>query len=255
MKKEKIIIANWKMKLGLAETVKLSLEMKEKFSEFKKGEIVVCPNFISLLPVKKALQDSRIKTGAQDSFWEARGAYTGEISPDLLIEAGCDYVIIGHSERRQYLLLNYEIIHRELRAVLNTNKLTPIVCIGESLTEKKEGQSDRVIFEQLQQALTGIEFIEDQQIVIAYEPIWAIGTDKVATPAEVAYAHKIIRLTINDMFGIHVANHNFRIVYGGSVSSKNVHDFIGVENVDGFLVGGASLDADEFYKIAKTFTK
>ncbi|MDO8261009.1 MAG: triose-phosphate isomerase, partial [Candidatus Magasanikbacteria bacterium] len=180
---------------------------------------------------------------------------TGEISPDLLIEAGCDYVIIGHSERRQYLLLNYEIIHKELRAVLNTGKLVPIVCIGETAVEKKEGQRDRVLFEQLQQALTGIELMENQQIIVAYEPIWAIGTGDVITPAEAAYAHKIIRLTINDMFGIHVANHNFRIVYGGSVKDDNVHDFLHQENIDGFLVGGDSLNADKFYKIAKIFTK
>jgi len=255
MKKEKIIIANWKMKLGLAETVKLTLEMKEKFRGFKKGKIVVCPNFISLLQVKKALHDSEIKMGAQDSFWEARGAYTGEISPELLIEAGCDYVIIGHSERRQYLLLNYEIIHKELRAVLNTNSLIPIVCIGETVQEKKDGQRDRVLFEQLQQALTGIELTENQQIIIAYEPIWAIGTGDVITPEEAAYAHKIIRLTINDMFGMHEANHNFRIVYGGSVNSENAHDFVHQENIDGFLVGGASLKADEFYQIVKIFTK
>lgn len=242
------------MKLGLAETIKLSLEMKEKFQYLKSGEIVVCPNFISLLPVRKELQGSRIKLGAQDAFWEARGAYTGEISPDLLVEAGCEYVIIGHSERRQYLLLNYELIHKELRAVLDT-KLTPILCIGETADDKKAGRGDKVIFEQLQQALTGIEIIDDQQMVIAYEPIWAIGTGNVITPKEAAYAHKIIRLTINDMFGMHIANNNFRIVYGGSVAADNAHEFLNIENIDGLLVGGASLKADEFFKIAKTFTK
>lgn len=255
MKKEKLIIANWKMELGLAETQKLALEMKEKFENFNKGKIVVCPNFISLLGVKKVLQGSSIKVGAQDSFWEEKGAYTGEISPNLLVEAGCEYVILGHSERRQLLLENYEIINKELEAVLQTGKLIPIVCIGETSRDKKNGDRDTVLFAQLQQALAGVDLVENQQVVIAYEPIWAIGTGDVITAQDAAYAHKIIRLTINDMFGMHEANHNFRIVYGGSVKPENVHEFLGIENIDGFLVGGASLDADKFYKIAKTFTK
>lgn len=255
MKKEKIIIANWKMNLGLAETIKLTLEMKEKFQNFNRGQIVICPDFISLLGVKKTLGNNIIKVGAQDTFWEERGAYTGEISPAMLAEAGCDYVILGHSERRQLLLENYEIIHKELKAVLNTDKLIPIVCIGETSSEKKGGQRDKVLFEQLQQALTGIELTANQQIIIAYEPIWAIGTGDVITSEEATYAHKIIRLTINDMFGMHDANHNFRIIYGGSVKPENVHEFTGVENIDGFLVGGAGLNAESFYKIAKIFTK
>jgi len=255
MKKEKIIIANWKMQLSLAETQKLSLQIKEKFINFNKGKLVLCPNFISLLGVKKVLQDSQISVGAQDTFWEYKGSYTGEVSPELLVEAGCEYVILGHSERRQLLLENYEIIHKELEAVLGVGHLTPIVCIGETLRDKKNGERDKVLFEQLQQALSGIELLEKQNIIIAYEPIWAIGTGNVITAQDAAYAHKIIRLTINDMFGMHQANHNFRIVYGGSVKPENVHEFVGIENIDGFLVGGASLDADKFYKIAKNFTK
>lgn len=255
MKKEKIIIANWKMQLSLAETHKLVLEMKDKFTNFNRGKIVLCPDFISILGVKKNLAGSVISVGAQDVFWENKGAYTGEISPSLLVESGCEYVILGHSERRQFLLENYEIINRELEAVLQTGKLIPIVCIGETSQDKKNGSRDKVLFEQLQQALAGINFRENQQIIIAYEPIWAIGTGDVITTQEVAYAHKIIRLTINDIFGMHEANHNFRIIYGGSVKDKNVHEFLGIENIDGFLVGGDSLDADKFYKIAKIFTK
>lgn len=253
--KQKIVIANWKMKLSLAETIKLAKKMKAKFSGFKKGTVVVCPNFISLLEVKKILKGSPVKLGAQDTFWENRGAYTGEISPDMLVEAGCEYVIVGHSERRKYLLENYEMIHQELKTVLSVNNLTPILCIGENTDERKTDRRDFVLVDQLQQALGGIKLLSNQEIIIAYEPIWAIGSGIAIEPAEAAYAHKIVKLTLNDMFGMQIANDRFRIVYGGSISGKNVKGFVDIENTDGLLVGGASLDADEFYKVAKAMIK
>jgi len=255
MEKNRIVIANWKMRIMLNETLNLAKKMKTKFSKFNKGEVVICPNFISLKEVGKIFKGSKIKLGAQNVFWEQRGSYTGEISPDMLVEAGCQYVIIGHSERREYLLENYEMIHLELKAVLNVQGLTPIVCIGESREERKTERRDFVLVDQLHQALGGIDIIGNQQIIIAYEPIWAIGSGVAIEPEEAEYAHKIIRLTLKDIFGMQIANNNFRIIYGGSITSKNVKDFANLEDLDGLLVGGASLDTDEFFKVAKVILK
>ena len=255
MKKEKIIIANWKMKLNLAETFKLAKDIKNKFKNFNNNKIVICPNFISLLEVNKILKDSQIEIGAQDVFWENEGAYTGEISPKMIAEAGCKYVIIGHSERRKFMMENYEMIHKEIKAVLKQEKLTPIICIGENWDERKTDRRDFVLFDQLQQALSGVDITEKQNIIIAYEPIWAIGSGTAIEPSETEYAHKIIKLTLNDMFGMDTVKENFKIIYGGSINNSNVESFMKLDNLDGMLVGGASLDAENFYKIAKIVLK
>ncbi len=255
MSEEKIIIANWKMKLGLAETLSLAKKINSKFKGIAEGTIVVCPNFISLLEIKKIFKESKIKVGAQDVFWEGKGAYTGEISPSMLVEAGCRYVIIGHSERRKFLMENYEMIHRETKAVLSIEDLVPIICIGENWDERKTDRRDFVLFDQMQQALSGIDIVGNQQIIIAYEPIWAIGSGTAIEPSEAEYAHKVIKLTLNDMFGMKIVKNNFKIIYGGSINSKNVKGFVGLENLDGMLVGGASLDVDEFYKVVKAIIK
>ncbi|MBU4217189.1 triose-phosphate isomerase [Candidatus Parcubacteria bacterium] len=255
MKNEKIVIANWKMKLSLAESLDLAKKIKAKFKNMDGEQIAVCPNFISLLGVRDVLQGSNIKLGGQDVFWEENGAYTGEISPSLLVEAGCEYVIIGHSERRKFLMVNYEMIHKEVKAVLQMENLTPVVCIGENWDERKTDRRDYVLFDQIQQALSGIDVVGNQQIVVAYEPIWAIGSGTAIEPTEAEYAHKIIRLTLNDMFGMKIVNNNFKIIYGGSINSKNVKSFVDLDNLDGLLVGGASLDVEEFYKVAKAIIK
>ncbi len=255
MKSNKIVIANWKMKLSLTQTVDLAKKIKTKFRNFNKGELAVCPNFISLLEVGKILKDTNIALGAQDVFWEELGAYTGEISASMLVEAGCFYVIVGHSERRQFLMENYEMIHKEIKAVLAQENLIPIVCIGENWEERKTDRRDFVLFDQLQQALNGLNIVGNQKIIIAYEPIWAIGSGTAIEPAEAEYAHKIIKLTLNDMFGAKIVNNNFRIIYGGSINSKNVKGFTNLENIDGLLVGGASLDVDEFYKVASAILR
>jgi triosephosphate isomerase len=247
---DKIIIGNWKMKKGLAESVKLAKEMAEKFKDIGK-EVVVCPTLVALTEVSKILKKSSLKMGAQNVFWEDRGSYTGEVSPQMLIEAGCRYVIIGHSERRKYLLENYSMIHQKVREVLNTEKLIPIVCIGEENEDRKTDRRDFVLLSQLQQALGGIDVSENQKIIVAYEPVWAIGSGTAIEPDEVTYAHKIIRLALDDMFGMQVVEKSFRIIYGGSVTGANVKLFSNLENMDGLLVGGASLEAGEFYKICK----
>jgi len=253
--KNKIIIANWKMKLSLKESIKLATKAKAKFKNFKSKEIVICPPIIVVDEIAKIFKNTNIKVGAQDVFWEESGAFTGEISPAMLIEAGCKYVIIGHSERRKYLLLNYEMIHKTVKEVLNIKNLTPIVCIGEESNDRKTNKRDFILVEQLQQALGGISIMKDQRIIVAYEPIWAIGSGVVIEPSEAEYAHKIIRLTLNDMFGMKIVSNNFQIIYGGSISSKNVLNFKKIENIDGLLVGSSSLDINEFYKIAKVILK
>ncbi len=250
---EKIIIANWKMQLDLKDSLILAKKMKSKFAKFKKGKVVICPDLVSLRDVGAILKGSNVKLGAQNVFWEEKGPYTGEISPRTLKDIGCEYVIIGHSERRKNVAENYEMIYKKTKAVLNTDGLTPIVCIGENWDERKTDRRDFVLAEQLQQALGGLEIFDNQRIIVAYEPIWAIGSGTAMEPQEADYAHKIIKLTLNNMFGMQILNKNFKVIYGGSVSSKNVKDF-NSENIDGLLVGGASLNAEEFYKVADIIT-
>ncbi len=253
--KNKIVVANWKMKLSLKESIKLAIKAKTKFKNFKSREIVICPPMIVLDEIAKIFKNTNIKVGAQDVFWEESGAFTGETSPTMLVEAGCEYVIIGHSERRKYLLLNYEMIHKTVKEVLNIKGLTPIVCIGEESDDRKTDKRDFVLVDQLQQALGGINIMKEQLIIVAYEPIWAIGSGIAIEPSEAEYAHKIIKLTLNDMFGMKTVSNNFQIIYGGSISSKNVSNFKKIENIDGLLVGSSSLDINEFYKIAKVILK
>ena len=255
MAKKKYIIANWKMNLGLGETIALAKKFKKKFAGWSKGEVAICPMAPALSQVEQILKGSRLKLGAQNVFWEEKGAYTGEISANSLVEIGCQYVILGHSERRMHLLENYEMIHKKVVAAVRTEKLTPIVCIGENWKERKTDRRDFILVEQLWQALSGIDVFGDQQIIIAYEPIWAIGTGTAIKPDEAEYAHKIIKLSLNDMFGMQVASNNFKIVYGGSINPKNVKGFTNLENMDGLLVGGASLKVDDFFKVAKEITR
>lgn len=253
MKKEesekKIIIANWKMKLSLKETDRLAKNMKEVFAGFDKGELAVCPNHLSLLNVSSILKGTNIGVGAQDVFWEEKGAYTGEVCASMLAEAGCRYVIIGHSERRKYMMVNYNMIHKSTQAVLDYGGITPIVCIGENWDERKTDRRDFVLFDQMQQALNGLKISGDQRLILAYEPIWAIGSGTAIEPNEAEYAHKIIKLTLGNMFGEERSEKNFKIIYGGSINEKNAHSFINLKNLDGALVGGASLKAEEFFNV------
>ena len=249
---EKIIIANWKMKLNLLDSVKLAKSFAEKFANFpqKDKTVVACPSLVALSQVKDVLGDF-VKIGSQNVFWEIQGSYTGEISPSTLEEVGCEYVMIGHSERRKHLLENYAMIHQKVKTILNSSKLIPIVCIGEEADDRKTDKRDYVLMNQIQQALGGVTVGGEQKIVVAYEPVWAIGSGTALDPEEAKYAHKIIRLALNDMFGMKVVEANFKIVYGGSVTSENVKKFTDLEDIDGLLVGGASLEAEEFYKICE----
>ncbi len=255
MENKKIVIANWKMKLSLDDSIKLAKEYKNKLSDIKGGEIVACPSPLMVSAVANELKGSNIKLGGQNVFWEDYGSYTGETCAKTLLDLGCEYVIVGHSERRKHLLENYAMIHKKIKAVLNEEGLVPIVCIGEEMEEKQSDKRDFVLIEQVQGALSGLNINPNQQVIVAYEPVWAIGSGIAINPKEAEYAHKIIKLTLNDIFGPQIASKNFRIIYGGSISSENVNDFSGLEGVNGLLVGGASLDAQEFGKICEIIFK
>ena len=243
-----IIIANWKMKLGLPESLDLAKSVKKAAT--KKVEIVICPSFVSLLAVGKILKGSGLKLGGQDCFWEKSGAYTGEISASELRQAGCEFVILGHSERRQNLGETDEIVHKKIKAAL-AGGLTPIICVGETFDQRQTGAKDYILIQQTTRALEGVDVRFDQRVIIAYEPVWVIGSGHAIEPSEAAMSHQVIRQTLFDLFHQSIVKNNFSVIYGGSVDEKNINRFISLENTNGVLVGGASLNAEEFLSIIK----
>jgi len=265
-----IIIANWKMKLGHKESIDLANKIQEglvkkhgkvydrmigvKNRWTKNLDVVICPSFISINAVHKRIVGSGIQLGAQDVFWEEKGAYTGEVTTSMLKEVKVEYVIVGHSERRGYLNETDEMIHKKLR-LLAERKITPILCIGETFDERNSGQKDYVIVRQLIKALEGIAFSDDQHLIIAYEPIWVIGTGQAVAPEEADLSAKMIKAALLDLFSEEFIENNVRIVYGGSVSNKDAKDFLNQENIDGALVGTASWNAEEFLRILESCVK
>ncbi|MEA3442810.1 MAG: triose-phosphate isomerase [Chloroflexota bacterium] len=238
------IAANWKMNTTVAEAEKLVGTLLGPLSSIDGIEKVLCPPFVSLSLIKTILQGSNIKLGAQNMYFEAEGAYTGEISPLMLSEL-CEYVILGHSERRRYFKENDNMINKKIRAALE-NKLKPILCVGEILEENMSGKTEKVIRRQLTGDLTGVEATHD--IVIAYEPVWAIGTGRASSGEQAVTTIKFIRNVITELWNKDIAL-NLRILYGGSVNSSNVTEFVSHPEIDGALVGGASLKTDEFVDI------
>ena len=243
-----IIAGNWKMHKTVQEARKLAVDVKNTTVNLA-GEIdvAVCPPFGALLAVGEMLRDSNVKLGAQNCFWEDRGAFTGEISPGMLKDLGCTYVIVGHSERRTYFAETDDWVARKAEAVLR-HGLSPIVCVGENLEEREAGTTKDVVRGQLLGSLRGIEKGEMLSTVVAYEPIWAIGTGKTATPDEAQEVHAFIRNILIDLHGLEVAL-KVRIQYGGSVKPDNIGALMAQADIDGALVGGASLEAASFQKI------
>ncbi|HEX9664699.1 MAG TPA: triose-phosphate isomerase [Patescibacteria group bacterium] len=232
----KIIIGNWKMYLSLKESLRLAKDLKK--IKLKKGvEVVVCPSLSALTEVKKVLP-KKIKLGAQNVFWEKKGAYTGEVSAGLLKELGCHYVIVGHSERRQYLEETDEMINQKVLAVLE-NKLVPIVCVGENLAQRRKKQTEKVILNQLEKNLKNVKIQNADKLIIAYEPIWAIGTGQACRPEEAVRIHNLIRQRWPGT----------KIIYGGSLDGGNIASYSVQPEIDGALVGGASARAKEFIKL------
>jgi len=241
-----MIAGNWKMNTTLAEASALVRELKEGLERIAGVEKVLCPPFISLSLVKELLQGSSIKVGAQNMYFEEQGAYTGEISP-LMLCGICEYVILGHSERRQYFCETDEVVNRKVKAALAA-ELTPILCVGERLEEKEAERTEEVVTRQVTGALQGIESLNG--MVIAYEPVWAIGTGRAATGKGANTTISIIRETVAQLYSEEIAQ-GIRILYGGSVTAANIAEFIGQHEIDGALVGGASLKAKEFLTIVE----
>jgi triosephosphate isomerase len=240
------IAGNWKMNTTVAEAERLVLEMIEKLDRIEGVEKVVCPPFVSLVSIGMMLEGSSIKLGAQNMYFEAMGAYTGEISPLMLREL-CQFVILGHSERRWYFKETDEIVNKKVKAAL-ANKLKPILCVGERLEENEADKTEEVVNRQVTAALNDIEPVRD--LVIAYEPVWAIGTGKAASGKQAAATIQFIRDVAAKSWNKSTAE-DLRVLYGGSVTSANIAEFISLPEIDGALVGGASLKAEEFVSIVE----
>ncbi len=234
---------------NVAEASALVKALKVKVVNIKKVDMAVCPPFTNLATVAELLKGTAIKLGAQNLFWEEKGAYTGEISADMLRSVGCEHVIIGHSERRQYFGETDETVKRRLQRALGAS-LQPIVCVGESLAQRQAGDMQKVVANQVRGALQGLPAEDFARVVIAYEPVWAIGTGVNATPAQAQEAHAFIRTLLTEMFGEAPAA-ACRIQYGGSVKAANAKELLEQPDVDGALVGGASLEAEGFAAIIK----
>ena len=243
-----IVAGNWKMNLTVQEGKDLVTKLKA--ASFGSGvDVVVCPVFTSLWPVSQLLHDSSIGLGAQDMYWETQGAFTGEVSPLLLRDVGCHYVIIGHSERRRLFGETDEAVSKKLQSALK-HGLLPIVCIGETLEEREENKTFEVLTRQLGGGLSNLAVTEAAKLVLAYEPVWAIGTGRTATPEQAQEAHAFVRGRLTKHWG-HDAAQKVRIQYGGSVTADNAARLLGQPDVDGALVGGASLKAESFGVIVR----
>jgi triosephosphate isomerase len=240
------IAGNWKMNTTVAEAERLVLEMLDRMDRIEGVEKVVCPPFVSLVSISMMLEGSSIKLGAQNMYFEAKGAYTGEISPLMLREL-CQFVILGHSERRWYFKETDEMVNKKVKAAL-ANKLKPILCVGERLEENEADKTEEVVNRQVTTALNDIEPVRD--LVIAYEPVWAIGTGKAASGKQAAATIQFIRDVVAKLWNKSIAQ-DLRILYGGSVTSANIAEFISLPEIDGALVGGASLKAEEFVSIVE----
>lgn len=249
MARTKLIAANWKMYKNPEETLEFFNEFLPLVQGHDRDEIAVCPPFIDLVVAAEVARGSNVMIGAQDVYWEKNGAYTGEISTDMLLATGCTHVIIGHSERRDYFGETDDMVNRKLEVSLEAG-LTPIVCVGEVLEEREAGLTDDILRRQCTGAFRGISAKKAAKMVIAYEPVWAIGTGKTATPEIAASAHETIRGEAAKAFGDDFAK-KLRILYGGSVKPDNAHALMSQEEIDGALVGGASLKPDSLAKIVK----
>ncbi len=245
-----IVAGNWKMNKTVGEALTLIRELRGMVSMVRdKVEVVVAPPFTALSSVSKAIVDSNIRLAGQNCFWEAGGAYTGEVSAPMLAEVGCLYVILGHSERRQYFGETDETVNRRVKAALNS-QLLPIICIGETLAQREGGRTLEVVTRQLSAALEGFAAADVARFVIAYEPIWAIGTGRNATSSQAQEVHAHIREQLTGLYGREISE-QVRIQYGGSVKPENAAELMGQPDIDGALVGGASLKAADFAAIVK----
>lgn len=249
MKRIPFIAGNWKMNKTVEEALALIRELKGSLKEVQDVEVAIAPPFTALYAASQELKGSSIHLASQNLFWEEKGAFTGEISPVMLQEVGCRYVIIGHSERRQFFGETDETVNRRIRAALN-HDLRVIFCVGETLQEREKGINFLVVERQIEGGLKDFGEQALQHLVIAYEPVWAIGTGKTATPQQAEEVHRFIRQKIRVLYSPKIAE-ELRIQYGGSVTPDNIKGLMAQENIDGALVGGASLNRDSFSRIVR----
>ncbi len=244
--RRKLIAGNWKMFLGIEEAKSLASAVVN-LTDNNGPDILLCPSFILIPPVQEVVRGSHVRVGAQNLYWEEKGAYTGEISAMMLLDAGCTHVLIGHSERRQYFGETDSTVRRKTATALEKG-LIPVVCVGETLEDREEGRTETVIENQISRALERFKAEEAAKVVIAYEPVWAIGTGQTATPEAAQEVHSQIRRWIKDRYDKEIAD-GIRILYGGSIKPDNATELFSEEDIDGGLVGGASLNADSFKAI------
>jgi triosephosphate isomerase len=242
-----LVAGNWKLNKTLAESVEVAQAVVRCIDASGSTEVVIAPVFTALAKVSDVLAGTSVGLAAQDVCWESEGAFTGEVGPLQLVDLGCRYVIVGHSERRQLFGDTDEVVQRKTLAVLR-HGLRPIVCVGETLAERDAGQAQAVVIRQLRAALQGVDAEDASQVVIAYEPVWAIGTGRNAQPADAQEMHARVRATLAELFGQPLAD-GTRVLYGGSVKPDNAKVLLAQPDIDGALVGGASLSADSFCAI------
>ncbi len=246
-----VVAGNWKMNKNLSEAVELISGLKNGLNEFTPNcEVIICPPFTNLETAGTIIKNSAIKLGAQNMYFEDSGAYTGEISADMLLSVGVEYVILGHSERRAIFGESDEIINKKIKKALSKG-LKPIFCIGETLEQRESGVMKDVISTQVKNGLQGISAEEMANIILAYEPVWAIGTGKTATPEQAQEVHAFVRGILSELFGSETSE-NTTIQYGGSVKPENAASLLSQTDIDGALVGGACLKADSFLGIIKS---
>ncbi len=249
MARTKLIAANWKMYKTPEQAREFMSAFLPMVSDHRRDEICICPPFVDIPAVVEAAKGSLISVGGQNMFWEKEGAYTGEVSAELLKGVGCTHVIIGHSERRQYFGETDDSVNRRVKVAMEAG-LTPIMCIGEVIEERDAGLTEEVLRRQFTRGLRGMSGRKAAKLVIAYEPVWAIGTGKTATPEMAEDAHSVIRAEATNVFGKEFAE-MMRILYGGSVKPENASALMAQEDIDGALVGGASLKPESFAAIVK----
>ncbi len=250
--KQPVLVANWKMNKTVPEALEYGRRLRDWISDRKGPELILAPSYISLGPLAEVLAGSGVGLAAQNVHWEDKGPFTGEVSPLQILDAGCRYVIIGHSERRQHFGEGYEQINRKVLAVLR-HGLRPLVCVGETLQERESGSTLKVLDSQISRGLEGLADSAFDSLLVAYEPVWAIGTGRAVTVEQAAEAHGFIREKVETLFG-EKAGKSLRILYGGSINRGNAASLIAEPQVDGLLVGGASLDFQEFSDIFLSLT-
>lgn len=247
MKRIPVIAANWKMNLLKDEAISLAQKTVESVKDVKDKEVILFPSFLQIESVKRVIDNSPIGLGGQNLWYQDPGAYTGEVAAVMLCDSGCSHVLIGHSERRHYFKEDYDTVNLKVLKAIAT-ELKVMLCVGESLEERESGITEMVVVDQIESAFQKVKKEDLQNMTIAYEPIWAIGTGKTATPEDAAHVHQIIRKTIRRLFDEQTGS-AMRILYGGSVKPDNIKELMQQEDIDGALVGGASLKAESFSKL------